>query len=289
MNIISDSNNLCKGQIGPIKSIGDGVYTAEGISFAGEKMFFAMESIENNDMKKWNYYKNSASTLVWGGYCDTTFGSLSEIGSRINDEIGLMQFLNARTVSSYWTSNQSHFENLKSNLKKRTVTADSSKGKELSAIPHASNGMNVNKQTHVVYVSKTPVASRVNFESKSKGFGGYVEKYGNLIMSVGVTVNEVVENRGIFRNPLSVVEGGFGGISMMTHSFTCMAVEDNWPEVDTFRVRPLKKMGELFLSALPKEQVTVNGIRGDLYDKGFEKEQNVEVPLKVLSSLYRAR
>ena len=48
-------------------------------------------------------------------------------------------------------------------------------------------------------------------------------------------------------------------------------------------------MGELFLNSLPKDQITVNGIRGDLYDKGFEHEQDVQVPVKVLASLHRAK
>ncbi len=247
-----------------------------------------MESIENtDDIEKWNDYKQDAALLVNGGESKYSIGSLSEIGSCINDKNGLLQFFATKTHSSFWTSDLSHFENLRSNLKARSINIGSSKAKDLSFIPRALSGMNVREQTHVVYVSKLPVTGRAKFESKLTGFGEYVEKYGNLIMSVGVTINEVVENRGIFRNPLSVVEGGFGGISMMTHCFTCMVVEDNWPEVDTFRVRPLKKMGELFLNSLPRELVTVNGIRGDLYDKGFRIEQIVEVPLKVLASLHR--
>lgn len=62
-------------------------------------------------------------------------------------------------------------------------------------------------------------------------------------------------------NPLCVVEGGYAGIAMMAHSFTCMAIENNWPEVTTFKVRPLKKMAEIFINSLPKDKVTVNGIR----------------------------
>jgi hypothetical protein len=136
------------------------------------------------------------------------------------------------------------------------------------------------------FLRKNVILGRI---AKSKGFSRYVDKYGDLIMSVGVTISDVVENRGIFRNPLSVIEGGYAGIAMMTHSFTCMAVENNWPEVKTFRVRPLKKMGELFLNSLPKDKVTVNGIHGDMYDKGFEREQDVRVPVEVLASLHRAK
>ena len=77
-----------------------------------------------------------------------------------------------------------------------------------------------------------------------------------------------------------------GGSILILHH---MVVEDNCPEVEMFRVRPLKKMGELFMNSLPKNRVTVNGIRGDVCDKGFEHEQDVRVPVEVLASLHRAR
>jgi hypothetical protein len=55
-----------------------------------------------------------------------------------------------------------------------------------------------------------------------------------------------------------------------------------------FKVRSLRKMGKLFLNSLPKDQVTVNGIPGHEYDKGFECEQDVRVPVEVLANLHRA-
>lgn len=289
MSAVSQFNTLRAGQIGPIEMICEGVYTAEAIAPAGEKMYFAMESIENFDKNKWDKYRNMAPLLVYGGCCDITIGRLTELGSRINDEIVLKEFLATRNLPDFWTSDQQRFEQLCGNLRERKIVDESPKAKELLTIPHASNGMNVEKQTHVVYVSKSPVTGRVKFAAQSQGFSGCVDKYGDLIMSVGVTLSDVVENRGIFRNPLSVVEGGYGAISMMTHSFTCLVVEENYPEVKIFKVRPLKKMGELFLNSLPKDRITINGIRGDVYDKGFEQEQNVCIPVEVLASLHRAR
>lgn len=234
----SQFNNLSSGQIGPIERIADGVYTAEAIAPTGEKIYFALESLENGDKDKWKIYKNRAALLVNGEACDFTIGSLVELGSRINDEIALKEFLATQTHPDYWTSDLPKFEQLSAKLRERNIVVDTPKARELSTIPHASNGINVSSQTHMVYVSKSPVTGRINFASDSKGFGSYVDRYGDLIMSVGVTVRDVVENRGIFRNPLSVVEGGYGMISMMIHSFTCMAVEDNWPEVKVFKVRP---------------------------------------------------
>lgn len=279
-------NNI--GQIGPVKLVCNGVFTAEAIAPSGEKIYFGMETIENSDKEKWELYKNTASFLVNGESCGTSIGSFVELGTRVKDITELREFLTTRTLPDFWTADSEKFEELCIKLRERNITIDSPKAKELSTIPHASNGVNVNKQTHMVYVSKSPVVGRIDFVAKSKGFGGYIEEYGDLILSVGATINDIVENRGIFKNPLYVVEGGYTGIAMMAHSFTCMAIENNWPEVTTFKVRPLKKMAEIFINSLPKDKVTVNGIRSDLYDKGFEYEQDVQVPVKVLASLHRA-
>ncbi|MBA2367747.1 MAG: hypothetical protein H0V82_01835 [Candidatus Protochlamydia sp.] len=288
MNTVNNFNNLSRGQIGPIKEIGSGLYTAEAIAPTGEQMYFAMEPIEDSDSKKWDIYRNTAASLIHGERGDSTIGSLTQLGSRINDENELNSFLLSCSYPEYWTSEKSLFKQLKENLLERKIVVDSPKAKELSMIPYASNGINVSKQTHIVYASKKPVLGRAVFKSPLKGFGRYSDCYGSLIMCVGVTTSDIVENRGIFKNPLSVVEGGFGGISMMAHSFTCMAVENFFPLVTTFRVRPLKKMGEIFLASLPKDQVTVEGIRGDNYTGGFEFEKDVRVPVKVLASLHRA-
>lgn len=294
MNVtnINQFENLNIGQISPIKQVNDGVYTAEAIAPTGEKMYLAMEPL-GEDKQKWSSYRNEASFLVNGGCYSSDIGSLVELGSCINNEIILKEFLANHTHSNFWTCDTERFENLSTKLRERNIVVDSPKAKELSTIPHASNGVNVSSQTHMVYVSKSPILGRANFAASSASnpfsFSAYTDQYKDLIMSVGVTINNLVENRGIFRNPLSVIEGGYGGIAMMLHSFTCMVVHDYHPSVETFKVRPLKKMGEIFLSSLPKEKITVNGIRGDSYTGGFEHEQNVLVPVKVLADLHRAK
>lgn len=277
---------MCLGQIGPIQRVNNGIYTAEAVAPTGERMYLAMEAIEKSDREKWVRYRDTAAFMVNGGCWGYDIGSLTQLGTRVQNEIEFNEFLKSKGHSDFWTADPQKFELLCAKLRNRKITVDSSVAKELAYIPHASNGMNVSNQTHIVYVSKVPVEGRINLTAESKGFAGCVESSGNLVMSVGVTINEVVENRGIFRNPLSVVEGGYGGISMMLHSFTCKVVKENFPEVKVFRVRPLKKMAELFLRSLPIDQITVNGMRADLYAGGFEREQDVRVPIDVLSSLH---
>lgn len=279
-------NDISIGKIGPVEFVCDGVFAAKAIAPSGEKVYFAIEKIESSDKNKWVQYKNSAAFLINGESCDIDIGSFVELGTRVSDIAELSKFLATRTLPDYWTGDSKNFQELCIKLKERNIRIDTPKAKELSAIPHASNGVNVNKQTHMVYVSKSPIIGRINFVANSKGFGGYVDKYGDLILSVGVTIGDVVENRGIFKNPLFVVQGGYTGMAMMAHSFTCMVIEKNWSEVKTFKVRPLKKMAEIFINSLPKDKVTVNGIPSHMYDKGFDSEQNIQVPVAVLASLH---
>jgi hypothetical protein len=229
---------------------------------------------------------------------------LTELASCADDEEALSEFLAKHENSDYWTKDQQGFEQLKEKLRARKITEGSSKAKELLTIPYAAGGM-CRAQTHIVYASKTPITGKVFFDYSKEGFAGYADRYGNIIMSVGVDIGvtegyrkkiirsvggdigEVVENRGIFRNPPCVVEGGYGRISTMLHSFTCMVVEDYHPSVKIFRVHPLKQMGEILMKSLPKKKITVDGIRGDLYDKGFDHEREVLVPVKVFAGLHR--
>ncbi len=287
MNILNH-NTIGLGKIGPVERVCDGVFAAQAIAPGGEKIYFGIETIDDSDKGKWGLYKSEVAMVVNGEICGESIGSFVELGSRVNDMGGLKEFLKTRTYPEYWTNDSEKFETLCKKLGERNITVHSTKAKELSTIPYASGGVNVNRQTHMVYASKSPILGRIDFVSKSVGFRGYAEQYGDIIISVGVTINDLVENRGIFKNPLMVVEGGYSGMAMMAHSFTCMAIEKNWPEVQTFKVRPLKKMAEIFINSLPKNEVTINGIRGDEYDLGFEYEQDIQVPVKVLANLHRA-
>jgi hypothetical protein len=292
MSIINNSvTTINAGQIGPVHKIEDNVFTANAVAPTGEPIYLAMEPM--GDGKKWESYRTSAQFLTNGGDFFASIGKLAELGSLINDGVELNKFFERCTIPEFWTYDKARFEELITKLKERKITLESAKAKELNTIPHASNGMNVREQTHVVYVSKVPVTGIANFDRSSSDnqfdFGRYVTKYDSLVMSVGVKIEDIVENRGIFRNPWSIIQGGYGGISMMVHSFTCMVIQEHWPSVKLFEVRPLKNMGEIFMNSVPKEQFTINGIQADQYHGGFETEQNILVPIEVLADLHRAK
>lgn len=293
--------NLKAGEIGPIREV-DGIYMAVARAPTGEKMYFAMEAL-GNDRHKWSKYKVAAKLLVEGNDFGGTIGSLTELGSHVNKGGKLEDFTASLDFPNFWTCDKARSEKLVADLIKQKIVTDSSKAKELSTIPHASHGVNLQEQTHMVYSSKSPIIGRFKTPPAGKmtdylfthGFGAYVDCFGDLLMSVGVNIMEnhqLVENRGVFTNLLRVIEGGYGGISMMHHSFTCMVVLHYYSSINKFLVRPLKRMGEIYVNSIPKEllpQITINGIPGDQYTGGFECEKPVLAPIEILADLHRAR
>lgn len=274
-------------QFGAIHTMGNGVYTAEAISPTGEKVYFAMETLETSDREKWEFYRNMATMLVQGGQCQYTMGSIAQIGSLVNDDAALRKFLATRKDPDFWTSDSKRFEQLCERLRQRKIQTGSPKAEELKDVSYGSLGLSIEQQTHVVYASKAPVKGRIHFVAQTErfGFARVSEMYGDLIMSVGVSIGEMVENRGIFRNPLSIIEGGYGSLAMMIHSFTCSVAKEHFPQVTTFNVRPLKKMGEIFFNKLPKHLITIDKIQGSLYTGNFERERDICVPVELLANL----
>merc|ERR1711964_274893 len=61
------------------------------------------------------------------------------------------------------------------------------------------------------------------------------------------------ENRGIFRNPETVLDGQFKGISMLLHAYSAWVWERSGKQ--TFRVRPLKVMREIIERSISAENI----------------------------------
>lgn len=228
---------------------------------------------------RWEVYVNSANTLLSGGNDFIgTWGGILDLykHTTIND------FLATRTYPSFWTEDTKLFEHILTQIRKCDFEKTSNKYKELLSITHASSGMNVRSQTHVVYASKCPVTIPFHLREshKPRGFAHYYDLYQDIIMSVGVTINEeVVENRGIFRNPLSIISNDHRGIAMFLHTFTCRMVHQYFPQVSIFSVRPMEKMAQILFTTLPKGNLTIDGKKADDYDGDFICERRFMIPI----------
>jgi hypothetical protein len=221
-----------------------------GHTVQGESVYFGMESIRNHD---WNDYLMMCQTLISGGNRHVGHtGSLHTIARLVNDKSQLQDYLDKCADSPFWTSSDSEFKHVCETLEHVSVSTLT----QLATIPSAINGVNLDHQTHFVYASKVPIAGRFRFDKSQRGLAGFVRSYGNIIMTCGCKIDgDRVENRGIFRNPLSILEKTYTHISMKLHQFVCQVVLQHFPQIKVFRVRPLEHMGKLFLKHFPEALV----------------------------------
>ncbi len=227
-------------------------YTAKTSLPKGEIIYLTIETIHPS----WEVYVNFANILLSGGnqFIGTNGGLLELYNEKVSN---LNTFLATRSFPHFWNQDKKLFDQIYSALKNQNFQKGSNKYKELLSITHASSGMNVRRQTHVVYASKYPIKKPFHKRESEKEFGlaYFYDLYQDIIMSVGVTINEetgMVENRGIFRNPLSIITNDYRGISILLHGFTCEMTRRFFQCVNIFSVRPMQKMAEMLFVALPK-------------------------------------
>lgn len=298
---------LRPGEIGPVKYINNGVYTSEAIAPTGEKFYLACEPLTNNE--DWTRYRDNVSYLLAEGFVGTPLkGSLIKLAQSVDDQDKLNQFFQLDGASKFWTQAPEKFDALKQKMLQRKIVSGSSTEMAIKGVKQGINGFAPEIQTHVIYASKSPVLGEAKIQYGTyNGFDSYMDLYGDILMSVGSTVTYCteesgvlfwkksynvgrVENRGIYRNPISIVEGGYGGLAMMLHSFTAMVHAKKEVSVKTFRVRPTEHMCELLLKALPKDQFTVNGLPFAKLPPDFSKnEPDIRVPIEALANLHRQK
>jgi hypothetical protein len=69
----------------------------------------------------------------------------------------------------------------------------------------------------------------------------------------------------------------------MLHAFTCKTIQENFPSIHSFYVRPMRKMAEILFRSLPKKALTINGINGEKYQGDFMFECVFVIPITVFS------
>ena len=247
------------------------ITTKEGV------LYLAMENMHPN----WEYYRNSACSLLSGGNKFIgTCGGILEIYENINNG-KLDEFLSTRKFPNFWNQNKQLFGNICVQIKKCDFSEGSNKYLELLSINHALSGVNVRSQTHIVYASKNPIKIPFHLRKsdKSKGFEHFYDLYGDIIMSVGVKIDQAVENRGICRNPLSIIAGDYRGISILLHKFTCQVIYKHFPHISMFCVRPMEKMSHILFEKLPKQNLTIDGVKAVDFNGDFICERRFLIPV----------
>jgi hypothetical protein len=119
---------------------------------------------------------------------------------------------------------------------------------------------------YIAYVSKKPFVGKFPFpnDPKFKNIMNFNELYGDLLMCVGVNSyrgKSYYENRGIFRNPTSMINNDFKGISLHLHSMTGAVIhsfKEDFGQKEHMRVRALPEMHEILRKNFGKDLTTVD-------------------------------
>lgn len=287
-----------KASIGDVIQIKDGVYTAQGTTPKGEKIYFGIERLDRRSIY-WNFYQRACVRL-----CDTSRGLLNYLGLILNDASELAKV--QKNKESYELDCH-EFSAFIQQMKEREIYEGGSRWKSLRATETGARSFELMllEGNFVAYVSKVPIEGVASFP-KSLKFNPTTLKrisqiFGNILMTVGVRNIDgvpIFENRGIFRNPLSLVEGGYSDISMQLHAFIGKAFKTHINSTlgintkNYMTVFPLKQMEAIFISTVGRSRISIDhDLPPELYlDEPLKRasgEKQLLIPLDNLASLYR--
>lgn len=151
--------------------------------------------------------------------------------------------------------------------------------------------------TYVAYISKKPITGPLSLPKTESNLKIFKEKYKDILMSVGVRLDDskpLFENRGIFRNPFSVIEGGYSNIATQLHAFTGKVMKERvnqtlgGKEKLYFSVSPINNMKDILVKKIGLERIkTKDDIPEELriMSSGIDEEQFL-IQLEDLANLH---
>ncbi|HVT62111.1 MAG TPA: hypothetical protein VHD33_01310, partial [Legionellaceae bacterium] len=144
----------------------------------------------------------------------------------------------------------------------RDCEPHSSKWKALGEVPRGAYAKNFSLGDYVVYASKHGAGHSLSTIDGAKDFE---QNYNHILMSVdaefepketimGFVMNEIsYTNRGIFRNPVSIVENTHKGLAMLLHGFSAAVAQKFFPEKEYMEVSPIASMQYILYHSLPRD------------------------------------
>ena len=149
----------------------------------------------------------------------------------------------------------------------------SSKWKALGEVPRGAYAKHFSLGDYVVYASKHGAGYSLSTIDGAKDFE---QNYNHILMSVdaafepkesetGFVMNErSFTNRGIFRNPVSIIENTHKGLAMLLHGFSAAVAQKFFPEKEHMEVSPIASMQYILYHSLPRDAFVHN-------DEAYEK------------------
>jgi hypothetical protein len=235
------------------------LFTAECYSPAGEKIYVGMELVDEQNLLTASLYGTGGRSLV------------REVANVLTRAMGGCQpsETTEKQLAILGIQNRNHVRELSE--KPSTVEFYKNRGEQMMIAVHgASSGFypSASGKHYITYASSLPIPENGLFASLPSEYSGgsneddflrfFRENYGHLIMSVGTRLDhdgESFENRGVVRNPISMLEGDFKEIAIpVVHGFSAVIVANEFGRTK-FKVHALPEMHKRFISVLPSSEI----------------------------------
>lgn len=244
--------------LGSVKELHNGLYTAEGITAAGEKIYLGFERLDTQaERDAWQGYSDACQKLV-----DDSKGWLVFLGTHAHDK---NEYKKLKDEEQFQNMDSSSFKKLIRAMRKGGFTPQGNKWENVHATRHGMAGFGPQFSSYVAYISTKPITERLYNTASLRTYSEIESHYGHLVMSVCTTVSTekpVYENRGIFRNPLNLIKGGYSNVSCLLHVFTAKAMKflnqsPNASHRQYLTVRALPTMKEIIVKTIGNDKVKI--------------------------------
>lgn len=280
-----------------IKSLGDGVWAGEGVTAAGERLYFGVEKIrDRSDQDYWTYFSRFTERMTQKNFKKPEEVQNTRGRRRDNDEVENYQnFYNGRIQFRQNCNIKEEFLNQVSHA--------------ISAFPpDKSDGFN----DYVIYASKTEITGRHSFSQTEEDLDNaysfdplyctqkldsFLQEHENIIMVMRSNLAQGdtgYENRGIARTLAGLLDPGYKGISLAMHSFSGLFYSNVHPDKKHLVIRPMQAMQGMIINAFGgKEGCKVKKYSGQLEDmlketQATEQEQAMFIPTKLLVEYFES-
>ena len=265
---------LQSGQVGEVTKQNDGSYIAEGLTEKGEKIYFSLIPVdtekESNGIGRWSIFKKMCEkgSRVLLAIRDSE--ETPDLPEDFQNSIKVKMDYQEKNRKSYWAA--------------------------LDSLHTAMKGFRPNSG-YVALVSKQPnftPHSMPDFDNQPKKFEQAMDAYKDILMVITTKPidQETYQNRGIFRTPYSMPDGGYSRISTQLHAFTAKAMSQETPSLNSMFVAPIRRMNNILANKIGNNNLKTGDqipdsvlSKIDPYDIGMLDTPTL-VPLEVLKGLH---
>lgn len=228
-----------------------GVFVAESYAKSGEKIYLRMELPTDENSRFWKQYRSASCRMGSPQYGGILYS--------LPFYLGMEKFPDYDDVKTYMGYSEEEYYQFKDFLLEKGFP----NSKKTNAIRQTSDGANhmtvnfLKGNQYILYISKTADFSITQVPLKDiespLTLKEYIEWYSNILMCVGSDFSEegCFHTRGIFRNPYSVIEGGYTGLSMVLHGFSGAVALKFFPDKTIMKVQAISSM-QYILSTILK-------------------------------------